>query len=161
MTQEKILQNLAFSQIAITVATIIFHCYLAPPKPKLCNDENDSGSSQSGSSDDLDSNCDDSWTSWSIWDDWFVYYYGYSGLDTVFLCTGILSILAGHLKTLCSYSLSIFCCFSSFVCSVCFGFIGHYSNFFSTKLEMSVNLFLSISGGLVHLALIRNSEIMS
>lgn len=72
MTQEKILQNLAFSQIAITVATIIFHCYLgtiilflfivifilAPPKPKLCNDENDSSSSQSGSSDDLDSNCD-------------------------------------------------------------------------------------------------------
>lgn len=28
MTQEKILQNLAFGQIALTLATIIFHCYL-------------------------------------------------------------------------------------------------------------------------------------
>ena len=107
---------------------------------------------------------------WTFWDDWFVYYYGYSGLDTVILCTGILSILAGHLKTLCSYSLSIMCCFCSFVCSVrrqfeksvqylkiCFGFIGHYSNFFSSKWEFRINLFLSIAGGFVHLALIRKA----
>ena len=28
MTHEKILQNLAFGQIALTLATIVFHCYL-------------------------------------------------------------------------------------------------------------------------------------
>ena len=29
---------------------------------------------------------------------WYTFYYGYSGFDTLFLCTGVLSLITSHLR---------------------------------------------------------------
>lgn len=74
---------------------------------------------------------------------------------SLFLCCGVLSLITSHLKSICSYSLSIIFTFLSTLSSMFFIYVGEVVRTFSNNVrDYRTNLALAIIGTLVHGALL-------
>ena len=74
---------------------------------------------------------------------------------SLFLCCGVLSLITSHLKSICSYSLSIIFTSLSTISSLFFIYVGEVVRTFSNQVrDYRTNLALAIIGTIVHGALL-------